>query len=606
MRLLVRAMLTLLLAGVPAVGGFAAAPAAPAPVVWQRVESPHFLLLSSATDRETLDWAVELELFLSLLEASVPVDAKSRAPFTVLLFKDDEALAPYKPDMLGGRSSPSSAYFWHNSAGAVIALSPRQNPIGTRRLIYHDGMHWLMGRLARRNPVWFEEGFAELFSSFAITPNAIALGLPVDPHVARLRQDGLIPTEELLRQNRSSLLYNEATRDSRLYAQAWLMVHALFFEQDQSRLAGIKRYLTDTRQGVAGAEAFENVFGLSPGEMDQRLIAYLKSGKFGVRRMGYDRGAVEKRLRRGPAEPWEPDFALGVLAHYSGHKDEALRLLTAASEKNPTQPRVHFWLGDLALARKDNATAKANFDRAVAHGAGDYASYYWRAVAMLRVARPDNLLSGIDPLVLRAAADDAVQAIQFSPWERNAYELHASLLQVIATPIDSDRETLEAALDRWPDSPLFLVSAAIVNDKAQHRAEARSQLERLLALEPPAPARFRDFASRQITGWERQAQAETERQRGDEIARLMAEKDYAKLHVRVAEILREAAPADRAKWEKFAEQARLHEKLDSVDALLKDDRREDAVSILHEVASSNVIDLMAKSQAREMLKKLGH
>lgn len=109
-------------------------------------------MLSEVPERETLDWAVELNLYFNVLSKAVPVDDDGRAPLTVLLFRNDASLAPLKPS-IPGRVVAGVAFFPRTTTAAMIAMSPHANPTATRRMIYHEGMHWLMGRFGGINPL---------------------------------------------------------------------------------------------------------------------------------------------------------------------------------------------------------------------------------------------------------------------------------------------------------------------------------------------------------------------------------------------------------------------------------------------------------------------
>ena len=51
-----------------------------------------------------------------------------------------------------------------------------------RRTIFHEGVHWFLSGTKTRNPVWLDEGLAEVFSTFRAEKDRAAWGQAIPEH----------------------------------------------------------------------------------------------------------------------------------------------------------------------------------------------------------------------------------------------------------------------------------------------------------------------------------------------------------------------------------------------------------------------------------------
>ena len=73
------------------------APPARAKEQWVVVSMPHFRVLTTAPAATARKWALELERFTVMLHEVVNVPEAMVRPLTVVLFRTDRAMRPYKP-----------------------------------------------------------------------------------------------------------------------------------------------------------------------------------------------------------------------------------------------------------------------------------------------------------------------------------------------------------------------------------------------------------------------------------------------------------------------------------------------------------------------------
>lgn len=75
-----------------------------------------------------------------------------------------------------------------------------------------------------------------------------------------LRQNALLPLEQLLTVDHSSALYNEGQRRSIFYAQSWAMVH-MFMTAEPNRSKEFRQDIRLAAGGTPAVDAWRQAFG---------------------------------------------------------------------------------------------------------------------------------------------------------------------------------------------------------------------------------------------------------------------------------------------------------------------------------------------------------
>ena len=174
---------------------------------WTRVQSKNFLLVGNASENQIRDLGENLELFRTAYSKFFPLrESASSVGTTVVLFKSDNAFRPYKP-LYQGKPANIAGYFQGGPDMNYIALSAE---IETPRVIYHEYVHRLMSDNLSSLPPWFQEGFAECFSTLEIEgrDRKIRLGRAIAEHVELLNYRRFMPLEQLFGVTEGSPEYN--------------------------------------------------------------------------------------------------------------------------------------------------------------------------------------------------------------------------------------------------------------------------------------------------------------------------------------------------------------------------------------------------------------
>lgn len=445
-----------------------------------KVATDHFTILTTTSEADARNWAVELEQFRRGLQGIIPVSVSRLRPVTVVLFRNDRAMEPYVP-LERGRPARIGGLFVRANDINTIMLSLR-DVRNTRRLIFHEAVHWHLSALETVMPLWLTEGVAELYSTFQRTkPTTFTVGADLPEYVSQLKSQKPLPLSQLIRIDRSSLLYNEGTRASIFYAQSWALAHFLFFGEDSPGQAAVKRYLELLATERSPDVAFQQAFG-DYATLEKRLREHINGGVYLQRSYSTSKDDSERLLKVGRATPGDIELAKGSLLLGTQAVEVAEPYLLRAAQLTPEDPRAWELLGHIARERLDLPAAVSALNKAAAAGSTSYLVYHNLAVARM----PESLIRGvqspgIEPAEMDAAADYYRKAIRLATWHVPSYEGLAGLVYSMATFDPGDVELLERGLLESPGNILIEAGLAAGEIRSGRVEEGRARLAQVCA-----------------------------------------------------------------------------------------------------------------------------
>ena len=135
------------------------------------------------------------------------------------------------------------------------------------------------GVLSARVDPWFEEGFAEYFSSIEVDSKEARVGkIPEDEYLV-LQQNGMMKVSDLFRVRQNSSTYNESgSHRTVFYAESGMVVHYLY---DNNLIPKLSQYFVlKLDKNVPVEEAIQQSLGMSAADFDKVLRNYVSSGHF--------------------------------------------------------------------------------------------------------------------------------------------------------------------------------------------------------------------------------------------------------------------------------------------------------------------------------------
>lgn len=480
--------------------GAGAVRSAPAEENWLKVAAEHFTILTPASASVAQARAIELEQFRRALQAIIPVPPDRLRPVTVVLFKDRRSMESYLP-LENGQPKRLAGYFARTNDLNTIILSLDGDDAEARHVVFHEAVHWHVNAFEGRMPPWVDEGLAELYATFELVDDtSYRFGSPIAGHVALLRREKFLPLSELLDVRRDSLLYNEGSRTSIFYAQAWALLHFLFYGERSPGREAVGRFLAELPRAASTEAAFRSAFGLDYAAMEQRLREYIDRGTYARERYARTTDDIARRLTTTAAAPGEIALARGSLLLAASRPADAAAHLRQAAEHAPRDPRAWELLGHLAVARKDMAAARTLLARAAEAGSKSYLVYYNLAVTHL----PEDGPSGFVSAPAGAESDQAAalyrRAIALGPSHVPSYEGLAGLMQCTKTFVPGDLDVLTKGHLLAPDNVIIPVGIAIAEIRSGRVVEGLRRLESVLARVDNESARGVAFARHILAG----------------------------------------------------------------------------------------------------------
>src|SRR5262249_24783390 len=151
---------------------------------------------------------------------------------------------------------PVAGYYQAGQDRDFIVLSGRVFPETLTSVVYHELTHYFLSRSLASRPTWLNEGLAEYFSTAEIRDDEVSLGAVSQDRLQLLKTSQMLSLKQFLAVDTSSPYYNETSKASVFYAQAWAFMHYLMHGEHASRF---KQYLTALEKGDADLFRYLNV-----------------------------------------------------------------------------------------------------------------------------------------------------------------------------------------------------------------------------------------------------------------------------------------------------------------------------------------------------------
>ncbi|MBH5323006.1 tetratricopeptide repeat protein [Aurantiacibacter sediminis] len=418
---------------------------------WYRAESAHFILYSEDSEEATIDYVQDLERLDEVLRlmTGVGADDGSLPPSTkVTVFRygqtrDMAALA------VGNRNAGIGGFFIPRATGAV-AFVPRQRNARTGRsrqrdfdtamqlepkaVLFHEYVHYFMFQHADAPyPLWYSEGFAELFSNLQFEEDYFIIG-----EVPTWRSASLATIPLDLEATFDPPAQRDRYTTGRTYAHGWLIASHLNLNPE--RRGQMTGYMQAIAEGRPIMEAAEIAFGDLDVLYDE--LEEFRTGRARTLRVPYAVQAEPEVEIRQLNDDEEARMELMIRSKRGVDEDEAERLVGVARNLVAEYPNSTAVL----LAALEAEFDARNYDEAESlaqrvleiDSENTTAAYYYADVALRR--------SFEDPTQYEVARDRFVDANLME--NDHPYPLYGYYLSYLLDPsVDEVPEGAKAALE---------------------------------------------------------------------------------------------------------------------------------------------------------------
>jgi len=372
------------------------------------------------------------------------------------------------------------------------------DPFGT---ICHEYAHSLLRSNFPVMPLWFEEGFAEYFSTLQIVGNQVQYGGIPPQYAAMLTSSQWMPITALFTVQHDSDDYNESDRRSMFYAESWLAVHYLM---SNDHLADAFKYLHLAQiQHVPIPDAIQQAFGVDAATFEKNLRAYLASNPVPGHMAMPEPGSqpfVTKKISDFDAQATLADMH----AHSSDYNQQALGEFQAVLKADQGNEIANRGLGYWYLRNEHYDQARQAFQNALAVNNNDAQLHYLVAYLMNR----EVLKTGAAPRDAIAMRRELEAAIQLDPSLADAYNLLAFALAA-DRKYDLGIQAEKKAIELNPSAEIYQANLAHIYLQAHVWDDAEGILRRLeLSTDP----KIRDNANQNLAELKAERLADAQKQ----------------------------------------------------------------------------------------------
>ncbi|MES2697895.1 MAG: DUF1570 domain-containing protein, partial [Verrucomicrobiota bacterium] len=461
---------------------------------WLKVAAPEFTVITTLGEKDALAWTGEFAQFVAALQDFIRVNPQRLPRLTLVVFARERDFERFHPMRENGTASEVAGYFARRPSWAVAGMGGLRMNDETRRTIFHEGTHWFTSGFELPNPMWLEEGLAEVFSTFAIEGKKLTWGRAIDSHVRVLRLIEPIPLEQLLFLSRD-LLHGEGEIASLVtgisYAQSWAFVHYLIFGQREVPKGSLVDYVRRLRSAEHPDEAFKQAFGGSYADVHKKLVSYLRGGRYFVTEMPL---RPLPPLKAEPASVLEVEEALARLRMAAHRYGEARGNIERAIAAAPDNPRVYELQGEFAQETDDKEAALAAYRMAIEKGSQDFKPYY-------EIASHEHREGSLTPEKARVVATRYERAINLNPRFREAYEGLGAVVGVVPPGNTEDAKFLELGLKLYPDAGMVKLGLATIAKREGNMERAKALVKEVLESTTGQPKHVLDYARRLDGAW---------------------------------------------------------------------------------------------------------
>jgi tetratricopeptide (TPR) repeat protein len=244
--------------------------------VWLEIRSPHFRVVTDAGEKratEVANYCEQMRAAFSVLMAKATAD--DPAPLLIFALKNQQEVDDLVQNR--GRKLRHAGVFLPSTDQSFILLDVSGDPW---RTVFHEYAHELLhANTSAAVQTWFEEGFAEYFSTLDTRSGNTKIGEVPIGELQFLRQNGkLMRLADLVRVDQKSEIYNEnGPLQAAFYAQSWLLVHYLF---DRELINRSQSFFSAMGSGIGLDQAVLKAFGMKTEVLEQELLSYARGDKF--------------------------------------------------------------------------------------------------------------------------------------------------------------------------------------------------------------------------------------------------------------------------------------------------------------------------------------
>ncbi len=456
---------------------------------WIRVNSAHFSVLTDAGEKRGREISLRLEqVRQTFARLFVKKKLQLPEPLDVIALQSDEEYIRLAP-LRKGRPVSAPGFFLAGDDRNYIVLDLAAED--SWRAVTHDVARLLLNFNYPPTQEWFDEGFAQYFSSLRMNDTQAQVGgdpaqsqpwnhPPPGKSFTDLLKGTWLPMPELFTMRPGPSGYPPM-----FYAQAWIVMHYLL---NQNKLSDAGSYfgLVQIRK-VPVEQAIQQAFGMSAAQLEQAVKDYFNS--FAPSSQA-DAGSAAGKVSQFPAPVGPLDVAASIqdvpeaqaqslvaemVVRLPEHRDEAEKNLEAIiADPKGDNVIAHRAMAWVRMERKEFDQAGEELARARELDGRDTWTHYYLALMKFRAAQSSQKpIEGVSNMI-----QDLILVVDKEPDLAEAHNMLA-LARLQGGGVHSATESIRVAIQLSPRSEQYLLNLSQIELAGKKWDDATSLLDRL-------------------------------------------------------------------------------------------------------------------------------
>jgi tetratricopeptide (TPR) repeat protein len=489
---------------------------------WQEYRSAHFTVVTDAGDKKGREIVLRFEqmraVFAELLSRKKVV---MPVPLTIYALKDDKRFFQMAP-LHNGQPISVPGFFLPAEDHQFIVLNMFEEE--PWRAVAHDFAHLMLNYNYPPTQGWFDEGFAEYFSSIKLDNKQVEMGS--DPELASAYTEDLLGNQAEARTPPKSLTellsswvwlsvpdlftmkhdtsrYQEGTHHTLFYAQSWMTMHYLL---NKDKLSETGTYFGLVQlQHMPVEQAIQQAYGMTPAQFDKAVKDYFHSltqlfqnqdaarqpgaitNAEGIYRSTVPLGPDDIAINFKPVSQADADAQLAeVMVRIPERREQGLReidRILKLTDKNgqPIDNEVaHRALAWVHLDKKEFTQVAEELGNAAAVDPHDVWNRYYLALLKYRTAQTNHEeISGLANMMV-----DLKVAIDWYPDFAEAFNMLA-MARIEGGGAASALESMKQAMALSPRNEQYALNLGKVEEASKKWTAAEETFERLKSSNNP-------------------------------------------------------------------------------------------------------------------------
>jgi len=384
-------------------------------VQWVQVKSPNFTVITDAGEKKGRETALHFEQMRAVFGTLFSkANIVSSQPLYIVAFRNTKEFRAVCP-LWNGKPEELAGYFQKGNGVTYIALDlGAENKWET---VFHEYGHFLLNSNTQEElPPWFDEGFAEYFSTVRIEGKNFIFGDIPEGESAVLQGYKWLPLEQLFSVKHDSPYYNERNQQTIFYAESWLAMAHYWFNSTPEKQKQVVEMLTLQSAGIPMDHAIQQAFGMDTKAINKDLNVFYATGKVRVARAGMPAALDNVAMTAAPLDDIDGRARVAELKLQSkDHRGEAVQEFEEIVKETPDHAVALRGLAYAALQSGDKTKAADYFRRAAALQSEDAHIYFFSAALLWQLDEQR------DPAMLDEMVKDLQHAVQLDPSYADAY-----------------------------------------------------------------------------------------------------------------------------------------------------------------------------------------